>query len=113
VYLHFIQPGKPIQNAFIESFNGKFLDECLNKHWFLTLQEGQLVIEAWRREYRREYKEERTHSTIVDMTPREFILHHQTEAHRAQTQLPWPWCNKRKKVTPCFRIRLRGLFMEM
>lgn len=51
VHLHFIQPGKPVQNAFIESFNGKFRDECLNEHWFLTLQEAQLVIEAWRREY--------------------------------------------------------------
>jgi transposase InsO family protein len=46
VHLHFIQPGKPVQNAFIESFNGKFRDECLNEHWFLTLQEAQLVIEA-------------------------------------------------------------------
>ena len=65
VQLHFIQPGKPVQNAFIESFNGKFRDECLNEHWFLTLQEAQVVIEAWRREY----NEERTHSTIGDMTP--------------------------------------------
>ena len=63
VHLHFIQPGKPVQNAFIESFNGKFSDECLNEHWFLTLQEAQLVIEAWRREY----NEERTHSTIEDV----------------------------------------------
>jgi len=73
VQLHFIQPGKPIQNAFIESFNGKFRDECLNEHWFLTLQEAQLVIEAWRREY----NEERTHSTIGDVTPQEFITNYQ------------------------------------
>jgi putative transposase len=66
VQLHFIQPGKPVQNAFIESFNGKFRDECLNEHWFLTLHEAQIVIEAWRREY----NEERTHSTIGDLTPR-------------------------------------------
>jgi putative transposase len=51
VHLHFIQPGKPVQNAFIESFNGKFLGECLTEHWFLPLQEAQVVIEAWRREY--------------------------------------------------------------
>ena len=51
VRLHFIQPGKPVQNAFVESFNCKFLDGCLNEHWFLTLQEAQVVIEAWRREY--------------------------------------------------------------
>jgi len=48
VTLHFIQTGKPVRNTFIESFNGTFLDECLNKHWFLTLQEWQFVIEAWR-----------------------------------------------------------------
>ena len=46
VQLHFSQPGKPVQNAFLESFNGKFRDECLNEHWFLTLQEAQLMIEA-------------------------------------------------------------------
>ena len=77
VHLHFIQPGKPVQNAFIESFNGKFRDECLNEHWFLTLQEAQLVIEAWRREY----NEQRTHSTIGDMTPQEFINNYQNGAH--------------------------------
>jgi putative transposase len=69
-----------VQNAFIESFNGKFRDECLNEHWFLTLQEAQLVIEAWRREY----NEERTHSTIGDVTPQEFITNHQNGAHLTQ-----------------------------
>ena len=80
VHLHFIQPGKPVQNAFIESFNGKFRDECLNEHWFLTLQEAQLVIEAWRREY----NEERTHSSLGDVTPLEFIRNYQTGAYLAQ-----------------------------
>ena len=80
VHLHFIQPGKPVQNAFIESFNGKFRDECLNEHWFLTLQEAQLVIEVWRREY----NEERTHSSIGDVTPLEFIRNYQTGAYLAQ-----------------------------
>ena len=80
VTLHFIQPGKPVQNAFIESFNGKFRDECLNEHWFLTLREAQVVIEAWRREY----NEERTHSTIGDVTPMEFINNHQDRPHAAQ-----------------------------
>lgn len=46
VKLHFIQPGKPIQNAFIESFNGKMRDECLNEHWFRTLRQARKVIEA-------------------------------------------------------------------
>lgn len=80
VTLHFIQPGKPVQNAFIESFNGKFRDECLNEHWFVTLQEAQIVIEAWRREY----NEERTHSTIGDVTPMEFIKNHQHRPQAAQ-----------------------------
>ena len=80
VTLHFIQPGKPVQNAFIESFNGKFRDECLNEHWFLTLQEAQVVIEAWRQEY----NEERTHSAIGDVTPMEFIQNHQTRTQAAQ-----------------------------
>lgn len=80
VHLHFIQPGKPVQNAFIESFNGKFRDECLNEHWLLTLQEAQVVIEAWRREY----NEERTHSTIGDLTPMEFIHNHRNRAQTAQ-----------------------------
>lgn len=80
VRLHFIQPGKPVQNAFIESFNGKFRDECLNEHWFLTLQEAQLVIEAWRRED----NEERTHSAIGDVTPQELITDYQTRAQLTQ-----------------------------
>ena len=69
VQLHFIQPGKPVQNAYCESFNGKFRDECLNKNWFLTLQEARAIIEAWRKEY----NEDRTHSSIGDLTPAEFI----------------------------------------
>jgi putative transposase len=74
VRLHFIQPGKPVQNAFIESFNGTFRDACLNEHWFLTLlQKAQRVIEAWRQEY----NEERTPSAIGDVTPMEFIQHDQ------------------------------------
>jgi putative transposase len=85
VILHFIQPGKPVQNAFIERFNGKVRDECLNEHRFLTLQEAQVVIEAWRREY----NEERTHSTIRDLTPMEFIhnYHNRTKAAQESTSL--------------------------
>jgi putative transposase len=69
VKLHFIDPGKPIQNAFCESFNGKFRDECLNEHWFLTLQEARDVIVAWRKEY----NEVRPHSSLDGQTPLEFI----------------------------------------
>ncbi len=79
VHLHFIQPGKSVRNACIESFNGKFRDECLNEHWLLPLQEAQLVIEAWRREY----NEERTHSTIGDVVFQEFIHNCQTVVYLA------------------------------
>lgn len=68
VRLRFIRPGKPVENAYIESFNGKFRDECLNEHWFTTLAEARVLIEAWRTEYNLE----RPHSSIGDSTPAEF-----------------------------------------
>jgi putative transposase len=54
VQLRFIQPGKPIQNAFVESFIGRFRDECLNQHWFGCFAEAARIIEAWRQYYNRE-----------------------------------------------------------
>lgn len=51
VQLRFIAPGKPIQNAFVESFNGRFRDECLNQHWFLSLDDARAIIESWREDY--------------------------------------------------------------
>jgi len=51
VTLCFIRPGKPIENAYVESFNGKFRDECLNEHWFVSLADAQAAIEAWRVDY--------------------------------------------------------------
>jgi putative transposase len=68
VKLHFIEPGKPVQNAFIESFNGKMRDECLNEHWFLSLGEARQRIEAWRRDY----NEVRPHTSLGNRTPQEF-----------------------------------------
>jgi len=68
VQLDFIRPGKPVENAFIESFNGKFRDECLNEHWFGSLAEARVRIAAWHRDY----NENRPHSTLGDMTPAEF-----------------------------------------
>lgn len=68
VQLRFIQPGKPQQNGFVESFNGKFRDECLNEHWFLSLYEAREKVEAWRVEYNRE----RPHSSLGNQTPEEF-----------------------------------------
>ncbi len=54
IVLRLIGPGRPNQNAYIESFNGSFRDECLNEHWFASLAHAQVVIEAWRREYNEE-----------------------------------------------------------
>jgi putative transposase len=66
--LRFIAPGKPTQNAYVESFNGKFRDECLNEHWFLSMRHARDVIARWRQEY----NEERPHSSLDDQTPNEF-----------------------------------------
>jgi putative transposase len=68
IRLRFIRPGKPVENAYVESFNGKFRDECLNEHWFASLAEARVMIEAWRREY----NFERPHSSIGNATPAEF-----------------------------------------
>ena len=66
--LRFIEPGKPQQNAYIESFNGKFRDECLNEHWFLSMRHAREIIDAWRQEY----NDERPHSSLRYMTPSNF-----------------------------------------
>jgi putative transposase len=68
VHLSFIRPGKPNENAYIESFNGKFRDECLNEHWFVTMAQARRVIEAWRIEY----NTERMHSSLGNLTPEEY-----------------------------------------
>ena len=68
VALQFIQPGKPIQNAFAESFNGRFRDECLNENWFVSLPDARQTIEAWRIDY----NVARPHSGLADRTPAEF-----------------------------------------
>ena len=66
--LRFIEPGKPQQNAYIESFNGKFRDECLNEHWFLSMRHARQVIAEWREEY----NQERPHSSLGYLTPSSF-----------------------------------------
>jgi putative transposase len=75
VHLAFIRPGKPVENAYVESFNGRFRDECLNEHWFLSMQHARSTIEAWRIEY----NTERPHSSLDDLTPEEF-----REAHASR-----------------------------
>lgn len=68
VDLSFIQPGKPNQNAYAESFNARFRDECLNQHWFMSLGEAKGLIEEWRTEF----NEERPHSSLDNKTPKAF-----------------------------------------
>lgn len=63
--LAFIRPGKPVENCFVESFNGKFRDECLNLHWFLSLADARRRIEAWRLDF----NHVRPHSTLGDEPP--------------------------------------------
>jgi len=63
--LRLIEPGKPNQNAYIESFNGRFRDECLNEHWFTTVAHAKVVIETWRREY----NDERPKKALGGLTP--------------------------------------------
>lgn len=65
IALRLIEPGKPNQNAYIESFNGRLRDECLNEHWFVSLAHARCVIEAWRREY----NEERPKKVLGGLTP--------------------------------------------
>ena len=80
VRLRFIQPGKPVQNAYIESFNGKFREECLNDNVFVSLHRAQEIIENWRQDY----NAARPHSSLNDMTPAEFAAHFKEQ----QTEKP-------------------------
>jgi putative transposase len=77
VDLKLIAAGKPTQNAYIESFNGKFRDECLNDHYFNTLHHARVVIAAWRRDY----NETRPHSGIGRMPPAEFAARHRRRSN--------------------------------
>jgi len=73
VQLDFIRPGKPVENAYIESFNGRLRDECLNVHQFVSLDDARRKIEVWRRDY----NHDRPHSSLGDLTPTEFATHRQ------------------------------------
>jgi putative transposase len=77
VTLDFSRPGKPIDNAYVESFNGSFRDECLNTNWFLSLDDAREKIEVWRREY----NEWRPHSSLDNLTPSQYL-----DEHNAQTR---------------------------
>jgi putative transposase len=80
VWLRFIEPGKPIQNAFVESFQGRLRDECLDRHWFLGLGDARHTVEAWRQDYNRA----RPHSALGYRSPEEFRLGFDEAAIRQQ-----------------------------
>jgi len=84
-----IDPGKPMQNAFIESFNGKLRDECLNEQWFETLAQARTTIAAWRRDY----NEVRPHSSLGRIPPARFAEQHRrlaADAARTTNDKPQP-----------------------
>lgn len=74
VQLIFSRPGKPVDNAFIESFNGRVRDECLNTHWFYGLEQARQVIAEWLEDY----NNRRPHSSLAGLTPAEYETQHRT-----------------------------------
>ena len=72
VHLDFIRPGKPVENAYIESFNGRLRDECLNAHLFFSLEDAQQKLEAWRIDY----NTQRPHTALDEQTPAEYAANH-------------------------------------
>jgi putative transposase len=95
VKLKFIEPGKPIQNAFIESFNSRLREECLNEHVFVSLPDARNKIENWRIEYNRE----RPHSSLGHLTPEEFAANNQRSSAIARTA--WPATQEPADAVQC------------
>jgi putative transposase len=81
ILLDFIAPGKPVQNAFIESFNGRLRDECLNETWFVSLWDAQRTIASWRAEY----NSDRPHGSLQDLAPTEFAARWTTSTQGIQS----------------------------
>jgi putative transposase len=83
IRLAFIDPGKPIQNAFVESFNGRMRDECLNANWFLNVADARRKILAWRQDF----NQQRPHSALGYRTPREYAASLRTSFNQ-ETYIP-------------------------
>jgi putative transposase len=86
VRLQFIEPGKPIQNAFIESFNSRLREECLNEHVFVSLDDARRKIESWRIQYNRE----RPHSSLGYLPPEEFAAANRQLRSEPTARTAWP-----------------------
>lgn len=87
IKLNFIRPGKPVDNAYIESFNGKLRDECLNQNLFMSIEHARRIIEEWRIDYNME----RPHSSLGDLTPDEFM---RLEKEKVLEYSNYDWHNK-------------------
>jgi putative transposase len=83
ITMDFSRPGKPMDNATVESFNGSFRDECLNVNWFLSMEDAQAKIEKWRRDY----NEFRPHSSLGDLTPEQFVAKYKDSERSRKTPL--------------------------
>jgi putative transposase len=83
VQINYSRPGKPTDNAHVESFNGTFRAECLDTHWFASITEAKQIIEAWRREY----NESRPHRALGERTPSEFARQLATQGLLASSQI--------------------------
>ena len=105
VALHFIEPGKPAQNAFVESFNGRFRDECLNEEWFVNLAHARAVIEAWRVHY----NTRRPHSALGYQTPAAYLATQAAspELPKGSAQLPLRLPSPQKTLSQCGLIRVK------
>jgi len=106
VRIDFSRPGKPTDNCFVETFNGSYRDECLNVHWFETIDEARMESEAWRVEY----KESRPHQALGEMTPMAFALltrhsEHEPSSSTAENQ-PWKWSGFSKRFKEAILSRI-------
>lgn len=82
ITVDFIRPGKPVENAHIESFNGRLRDECLNSQWFKSLDDARQAVQAWRCDY----NEVRPHSSLGDMPPMAFAAH--IQGRKPELEIP-------------------------
>ena len=80
---HYIAPGKPMQNGFVESFNGRLRDECLNEHLFRSYSHAREIIERWRRDY----NNQRPHTSLNGLTPREFTTRSEMDQNKNRANL--------------------------
>ena len=95
--IDFIAPGKPTQNPYVESFNGKLRDECLNEHWFTSVEDARRILNAWRRDYNTT-----TSQLTENLTPEQFATQHRNTALHRNCSLD-EWSRTRGQVTPTHR----------